>query len=97
MTRYEFINKLKSALEQTCHNTLVVAGGVAANSHLRKALEDLANKNGVNLSIPSRKYCGDNAAMIGCQAYYDYLAGRRADESLNAVATLSLDDISVKD
>lgn len=80
------INKLKSALAQTQHKTLVVAGGVAANSHLRKALEDYANENGVMLCIPSRKYCGDNAAMIAVQGYYECKAGNVASHDLNAVA-----------
>ncbi|MBR6681948.1 MAG: tRNA (adenosine(37)-N6)-threonylcarbamoyltransferase complex transferase subunit TsaD [Clostridia bacterium] len=80
------INKLKAAIEQTGHKTLVVAGGVAANSHLRKALEDFANAKRVTLCIPSRKYCGDNAAMIAVQGYYEYKSGVTASHGLNAVA-----------
>ena len=67
--------------------TLVVSGGVAANSHLREALSVWSAKNGVRLCIPSRKFCGDNAAMIASQGYYEYLAGNVADESLNASPT----------
>ena len=44
--------------------------------------------------MPDLKYCGDNGAMISCQGYYDFLAGKRADGSLNGIATLSLDAIS---
>lgn len=79
------------------YKTVALAGGVSANSAVRGLLEKECRKNGFKLYMPAMFLCGDNAAMIGCQAYYDYLAGRRADESLNAVATLSLDDISVKD
>ena len=79
------------------YKTVALAGGVSANSAVRGLLEKECEKNGFKLYMPAMFLCGDNAAMIGCQAYYDYLAGRRADESLNAVATLSLDDISVKD
>ena len=67
--------------------TLVVSGGVAANSHLREAFSVWSAKNGVRLCIPSKKFCGDNAAMIASQGYYEYLAGNVADESLNASPT----------
>lgn len=80
------INKLDKALDETGHKTLVVAGGVAANSHLRHALEEYAEKNSVTLCIPSRKYCGDNAAMIAVQGYHEYKAGNTASHDLNAVA-----------
>lgn len=72
---------------------LVVAGGVAANSEIRSKMKSVADALGADLYLPELIYCGDNAAMIGAQGYYDYLAGRRADISLNAVATLSLEDI----
>ena len=61
---------------------------------MRDKLTEECEKRGWKLYLPELKYCGDNGAMIACQGYYDYLAGKRADESLNAVATLSLDDIS---
>ena len=80
------INKLSLALENTGYNTLVVAGGVAANSHLRNALGEFAEKNNVTLAIPSLKYCGDNAAMIAVQSYYEYKIGNIASTDLNAVA-----------
>lgn len=72
---------------------LSVVGGVSANSGVRAAMEKACGERGIKLYLPELKYCGDNAAMIGCQAYYDYLAGRRADESLNGIATLPLDSI----
>ncbi len=75
------------ALEQTGHTTLAVAGGVAANSHIRRELVELCEKRKVRLCMPPLKLCGDNGAMIGAQAYYEYLAGHTADQSLNAYAT----------
>lgn len=66
---------------------VVLSGGVAANSHLRKACAETAAKYGKKLYLPPLKLCGDNAAMIAAQGYYEYLAGARADLSLNAFAT----------
>ena len=63
--------------------TLAAAGGVLANSHLRKALEDYCNKNGVTLHIPPLSLCGDNGAMIAAAAKYEYEAGARSDMSLD--------------
>ncbi len=80
------ITKLNAAIKETNYKTLVVAGGVAANSHLREALEEYANKNNIDLCIPSLKYCGDNAAMIALQGYYEYKVGNLASSDLNAVA-----------
>ena len=80
------INKLEKAIGQTGYKTLVVAGGVAANSHLRKGLADFAEKKDLTLAIPSMKYCGDNAAMIAVQGYYEFINGNVANTDLNAVA-----------
>lgn len=66
---------------------IVLAGGVAANSHLRKACADLAERYGKKLYLPPIRLCGDNAAMIASQAYYELLAGHTADLNLNAYAT----------
>jgi len=65
---------------------LVMAGGVAANSHLRARLAEIAAKNRRKLYTPPLYLCGDNAAMIGAQGYYEHLAGRISDSSLNASA-----------
>ena len=80
------IAKLEKAIHLTGAKTLVVAGGVAANSHLRKGLAAFAEKENITLAIPSMKYCGDNAAMIAVQGYYEFLEGNIADTDLNAVA-----------
>lgn len=86
--------KTVAAAKEYGYKTVALAGGVSANSAVREMLKTECKKNSFRLYMPRLDLCGDNAAMIGCQAYYDYLAGRRADESLNAVATLSLDEIS---
>ena len=78
------------ALRQTGRSTLAVAGGVAANSRIRADLTDLAEQTGVRLCLPELRFCGDNGAMIGAQAYYEYLAGHTADMTLNAYATKSM-------
>ena len=67
-----------------------MAGGVAANSRIRKDILDAAEKLGAEVYMPPLKLCGDNGAMIGAQAYYEYLAGNVADMSLNAYATKSI-------
>lgn len=69
------LKKLRKAARQTGIREIAVAGGVSANSELRKALEALGQKEGWNTFIPRFEYCTDNAAMIGITAYYKYLRG----------------------
>ena len=73
------------------YGKLAVAGGVAANSVIRASLKAEAEKCGIRTFLAPLAYCGDNAAMIGCQGYYEYLAGVRGSSALNAYATLSPD------
>ena len=84
------VPRVVMALEQTGRKQLAVAGGVAANSRIRQDILEAAQKLGVSVCLPPLKLCGDNAAMIGAQAYYEYLAGNLADMSLNAYATKSI-------
>lgn len=79
------------ALKQTGRKKLAIAGGVAANSRIRADFERETQKLGVGLYMPPLKLCGDNAAMIGAQAYYEYLAGNLANQGLNAYATMPID------
>lgn len=81
------------AAKDTGYKTVALAGGVSANSGVRELLQKECDKNGFKLYMPPLFLCGDNAAMIACQGYYDFLAGKRADASLNAIATLSLENI----
>ena len=78
--------KVKQALQEYPNHPLVVAGGVAANSHLRQALSALAEEMGVSLSIPPLSFCGDNGLMVAAQGYHEYMAGHLADTHLNGSA-----------
>lgn len=69
---------------------VALAGGVSSNSALRTAMKAACEKSGLGLSIPSPTFCTDNAAMIGCAAYYEYIAGTRDGLDLNAVANLQI-------
>ncbi|MFA5658551.1 MAG: tRNA (adenosine(37)-N6)-threonylcarbamoyltransferase complex transferase subunit TsaD, partial [Oscillospiraceae bacterium] len=75
------------------YKKIAVAGGVSANSGLRERMKNSCDENGFELFIPLMSLCGDNAAMIGCQGYYDFLAGKSAESDLNAIATLSLEKL----
>ena len=79
--------KIGQALDAHPGLPVVAAGGVAANSHLRRELALQAKRRGVRLFIPPLPLCGDNAAMIAAQGYYEYLAGNLRDSSLNAAAS----------
>lgn len=72
---------------------LTLAGGVSANSFLRKSMQDACEKEGIKLCVPSLKLCTDNAAMIGCAGYYEFLKGNFASLDLNAYPNLKLDNI----
>ena len=85
------IDKTLLAAENLGYKTLAVAGGVSANSELRRRLTEECEKRGIKLYYPQLKYCGDNAAMVGVQGYYEYLSGNIADQRLNATATLPID------
>ncbi len=78
--------KADTALEKYPDCDLVISGGVAANSHLRKRLSEVAKKKKRNIYIPPISLCGDNAAMIAAAGYYEYLSGNIKDASLNASA-----------
>jgi len=82
--------KTMQALRLTEHKKLVVGGGVAANSYLRSHLAEACKAEGAELFIPSLKYCGDNAAMIACAAYYEYLSGKTSQIGLDAKSQLPL-------
>lgn len=69
---------------------IAIAGGVAANSALRAKMTEEAGKKGIRVLYPEPVLCTDNAVMIACSGYYEYLAGTRADLTLNAVPSLRL-------
>ena len=82
--------KISQALLKNPGCDLVVSGGVAANSHLRKRLSEVAAKHGIKIFIPPLSLCGDNGAMIAAAGYYEYLQGNISDSSLNASALDSI-------
>ena len=84
------VPRVVRALEETGYKKIAVAGGVAANSRIRKDILAAAEKLDATVYMPPLSLCGDNGAMIGAQAYYEYLAGNVADMSLNAYATKSI-------
>ena len=83
--------KLLSAAADTGAKTVCLAGGVAANGRLRQLVNDGAQKLGARVLLPELKYCGDNAAMIAAQGYYEYRDGNLADLTLNGLPTLEID------
>ena len=83
------VKKVSLAIDKTGTERLVLAGGVAANSHIRGALDKLCAKRGVEFCKPSLALCSDNAAMVAAAGYFEYLAGNFANTALNASA---LDD-----
>ena len=82
-------NTLKAA-ENFGYTKIAIAGGVSANSELRARMEKECKNRGLELYFPPLKYCGDNAAMVGAQGYYEFLDGNTSDSSLNATATLDI-------
>lgn len=73
------------------YDKIVLAGGVSANSVLRRRFTELCDKHGWELYMPELKYCGDNAAMVGSQGFYEFISGHTADLNLNAKATMPID------
>ena len=86
------IKNTEKAMEDTGHTTLVLAGGVSANSVLRADVIELCKKHNWKLYLPELSLCGDNAVMVGSQGYYEYLAGNIAGLELNAFAGKSIDE-----
>ena len=84
------VPRVMEAMKQTGRNKLAVAGGVAANSRIRADILRAAENLGAEVYLPPLKLCGDNAAMIGAQGYYEYMAGNTAGMELNAYATKSI-------
>ena len=80
------VPRAMEAARRKGYGKLAVAGGVAANSRIRADLERACAASGDKLYLPQLSLCGDNGAMIGCQGYYEYLAGVRGGMELNAYA-----------
>ncbi len=93
--RYAVVDCLSTnflrAAEDLGVKRLVIAGGVSANSLLRSTLESECKKRGYDFFMPDKSLCGDNAAMVGSQGYYEYISGNIAKADLNAYATMSIE------
>ncbi|OPJ56029.1 tRNA (adenosine(37)-N6)-threonylcarbamoyltransferase complex transferase subunit TsaD [Alkalithermobacter paradoxus] len=84
------VDKSIKAARVKGYDKVVLAGGVAANSGLREKLSEKGKEYNIDIKYPPLSLCTDNAAMIGCAAYYDYLNGKVSDLYLNAVPNLKL-------
>ena len=84
------VPRVVQAIKETGLKKVAVAGGVAANSRIRADILAAAKELGAEVYMPPLSLCGDNGAMIGSQAYYEWKAGYVADMSLNAYATKSI-------
>ena len=85
------VEKLEKAATDYGYTSIALAGGVSANSRLRRETDRLCRQKGWRLHLPALKYCGDNGAMVGAQGYYEYVSGVRAQPDLNAYATMPID------
>ena len=90
------IDRLMLAQEMTGLKTICIGGGVSANSYLRSHVEEECKKRHLKLVMPPLHLTGDNAAMIGAQGYFEYVAGNVAKSDLNAVATLSIEGVTAE-
>lgn len=84
------VPRVEQAAKALGYGKVVAAGGVAANSKIRADLTAMCEKNGYQLYLPELRYCGDNGAMIGCQGYYEYLAGHTGTMAQNGFANMEI-------
>ena len=71
-------------------NKIVLAGGVSANTYIRKKFDDLALGKNIDIYYPELKLCTDNGAMIASAGYYEFMAGNKSNLELNAIPNLTL-------
>ena len=90
VTTEMLIENVEKAIEQTGIKKVVLAGGVSANTYIRKEFDKFSKTNNIEIYYPELKLCTDNAAMIASAGYYDYVAGQKSELSLNAIPNLKL-------
>ena len=83
-------NTLKALKKLKGINKVVLAGGVSANSYIRREFEKMGRENNIEVYFPELKLCTDNAAMIAAAGYYNFIEGKRAELDLNAIPNLKL-------
>lgn len=83
---------LEKAAKDFSYDKIVLAGGVSANSFVRDEISKMCKKNNYELYLPELFLCGDNAAMVGSAAYYEYKSGNIGNYNLNAVASMGIDE-----
>ncbi|MGN0531792.1 MAG: tRNA (adenosine(37)-N6)-threonylcarbamoyltransferase complex transferase subunit TsaD [Eubacterium sp.] len=88
------LSNFEAVAKKYNYKNLVIAGGVSANSRLRADAQAMCDNHGWSLHVPELKYCGDNAAMIAAQGYYEYCDGVVANADINAYATMPLDNLT---
>ncbi len=86
------INSTVNVATELGYSTVALAGGVSANSELRRRMEAECAKRSWTFCRPELKFCGDNAAMVGVQGYYEFAAGNKAGLELNAYASMPIDE-----
>ena len=84
------VPRIQQAAEMLGYGKVVAAGGVAANSRIRRDLTEMCRKKGYQLYLPQLSLCGDNGAMIGCQGYYEYQADVQGKASQNGFANMEI-------
>lgn len=90
VTTEMLIQNVQEAVEKTGIKKVVLAGGVSANSYIRKQFKILGEQNDIKIYYPELKLCTDNAAMISAAGYYNYIAGKESGLDLNAVPNLKI-------
>lgn len=90
VTTEMLIDNVKKAIDKTNMEKVVLAGGVSANSYIRKQFKELENKENIKIYYPELSLCTDNAAMIAVAGYYEYISGKKSELSLNAIPNLKL-------
>jgi len=86
------VKNISKATKMTNVKTVALAGGVSANSHIRRKFDEFAQKEDITIYYPELKLCTDNGAMIASAGYYEYINGKRDGLTLNAIPNLKVDE-----